>query len=113
MVHEAMVLEYTGRHLASIELAASLKVLLYPSLVACLFVPWGLVPSGGAVAPLAIGVVAYIAKLAAAVFCSFRDLDRQDAGVPRAGIPGRRVDARSASDPSPVRLAEPVDARRP
>ena len=31
MVHEAMVLEYSGRHLAVIELAASLKLLLYMS----------------------------------------------------------------------------------
>ena len=37
MVHEAMVLEYSSRHLALIELAASLKLLLYLSLVACLF----------------------------------------------------------------------------
>ncbi len=44
MVHEAMVLEYSGRHLALIELAASLKLLLYLSLIACLFVPWGIVP---------------------------------------------------------------------
>ncbi|HTJ96847.1 MAG TPA: NADH-quinone oxidoreductase subunit H, partial [Rhodocyclaceae bacterium] len=37
MVHEAMVLEYSGRHLALIELSASLKLLLYLSLIACLF----------------------------------------------------------------------------
>ncbi len=42
MVHEAMVLEYSGRHLAMIELAAALKLLLYISLIACIFVPWGL-----------------------------------------------------------------------
>ena len=42
MVHEAMVLEYSGRHLAMIEFAASLKLLLYLSLIGCLFVPWGL-----------------------------------------------------------------------
>jgi hypothetical protein len=41
MVHEAMVLEYSGRHLAMIELAGSLKLLLYVSLIACVFVPWG------------------------------------------------------------------------
>ena len=46
MVHEAMVLEYSGRHLAVIELAASLKLLLYVSLIACVFVPWGLAPAG-------------------------------------------------------------------
>jgi formate hydrogenlyase subunit 4 len=42
MVHEAMVLEYSGRHLALIELAAMLKLLLYVSLIACVFVPWSL-----------------------------------------------------------------------
>jgi formate hydrogenlyase subunit 4 len=64
MVHEAMVLEYSGRHLALIELSASLKLLLYLSLIACLFVPWGLVPSGAGLGFLAVGLVAYIAKLA-------------------------------------------------
>ena len=46
MVHEAMVLEYSGRHLAVIELAAAVKLLLYISLIACIFVPWGLAPPG-------------------------------------------------------------------
>ena len=41
MVHEAMVLEYSGRHLALIEAAAPLKLLLYVSLIACVFVPVG------------------------------------------------------------------------
>ena len=45
MIHEAMVLEYSGRHLAVIELASSLKLLLYVSLIACVFVPWGLAPA--------------------------------------------------------------------
>jgi formate hydrogenlyase subunit 4 len=68
MVHEAMVLEYSGRHLALIELSASLKLLLYVSLIACLFAPWGLVPSDAALGALAIGAVAYLAKLAAGGF---------------------------------------------
>jgi formate hydrogenlyase subunit 4 len=64
MVHEAMVLEYSGRHLAVIELAASLKLLLYMSLIGCVFAPWGLAPlQAGAVAQL-FGIAAYIAKLA-------------------------------------------------
>ena len=42
MVHEAMVLEYSGRHLAMIEAAAALKLVLYFSLLACLFVPFGM-----------------------------------------------------------------------
>jgi formate hydrogenlyase subunit 4 len=65
MVHEAMVLEYSGRHLAVIELAASLKLLLYISLVACVFVPWGLAADGAGPLAYAIGMASYIAKLAA------------------------------------------------
>src|SRR3954463_15656710 len=44
MVHEAMVLEYSGRHLALIELSAALKLLVYVSLIGCLFPPWGISP---------------------------------------------------------------------
>lgn len=41
MVHEAMVLEYSGRNLALIEAAQMLKLLVYVSLVSTLFAPWG------------------------------------------------------------------------
>jgi formate hydrogenlyase subunit 4 len=68
MVHEAMVLEYSGRHLALIELSASLKLILYISLIACLFVPWGLQPAGAGAEQIAIGIAAYIGKLAAGGF---------------------------------------------
>ena len=64
MVHEAMVLEYSGRHLALIELAAALKLLLYVSLIACVFVPWGIAPSGAGPLAFAIGVLLYGAKAA-------------------------------------------------
>jgi formate hydrogenlyase subunit 4 len=64
MVHEAMVLEYSGRHLALIELSASLKLILYVSLLACLFLPWGIESAGASLATLAIGVLAYLGKLA-------------------------------------------------
>ena len=65
MVHEAMVLEYSGRHLALIDLTSELKLLLYVSLIACLFVPWGIAtPDAGAQA-IAIGIVSYVGKLAA------------------------------------------------
>ena len=63
MVHEAMVLEYSGRHLALIELAASLKLLLYMSLIGCVFVPWGLAPMDSLWDSYALGVLAYLAKL--------------------------------------------------
>ena len=68
MVHVAMVLEYSARHLALIDLAASLKLLLYVSLIACIFVPWSLAPAGAGLAAYAIGLAAYIVKLAAGGF---------------------------------------------
>ena len=68
MVHEALVLEYSGRHLALIELSASLKLLLYVSLLACLFVPWGIEAAGAAPSAFAVGVAAYIGKLGAGGF---------------------------------------------
>ena len=64
MVHEAMVLEYSGRHLALIELSASLKLILYVSVIACLFAPWGLTPDSAGAAALGIGIAAYLGKLA-------------------------------------------------
>jgi formate hydrogenlyase subunit 4 len=68
MVHEAMVLEYSGRHLAMIEFAAALKLLVYISLIACVFVPWGLAPAGAGLAAYAMGGVAYVVKLGLAGF---------------------------------------------
>jgi len=64
MVHEAMVLEYSGRHLALIDLTASLKLLLYVSLIACIFVPWGLAPPGADLFALASALATYVGKLA-------------------------------------------------
>ena len=68
MVHEAMVLEYSGRHLALIDLSAELKLLLYVSLIACLFVPWGIAPQGAGLEAHLIRLAAYVAKLAAGGF---------------------------------------------
>jgi formate hydrogenlyase subunit 4 len=68
MVHEAMVLEFSGRHLALIELSASLKLLLYVSLLACLFAPWGLAFGTSAPPALALGVAGYLTKLVVAGF---------------------------------------------
>jgi len=64
MVHEAMVLEYSGRHLALIDLTASLKLALYLSLIACLFVPWGMADVDASASAFAAGAVTYVAKLA-------------------------------------------------
>jgi formate hydrogenlyase subunit 4 len=68
MVHEAMVLEYSGRHLALIELSSSLKLILYVSLLACLFAPWGIESAGAALPTLAVGIAAYVGKLAVGGF---------------------------------------------
>ncbi len=42
MVHEAMILEYSGRHLALLEWAAQVKLMLYGVLIANIFFPWGI-----------------------------------------------------------------------
>ncbi len=42
MIHEAMILEYSGRHLALIEWASQLKLMLYGVLIANIFFPWGI-----------------------------------------------------------------------
>ena len=68
MVHEAMILEYSGRHLAVIELASHLKLLLYVSVIGCLFFPWGLAQSGQGAAAYLGGIAVYVLKLAAGGF---------------------------------------------
>jgi formate hydrogenlyase subunit 4 len=68
MVHEAMVLEYSGRHLAMIEFGVFLKLLLYISLIACVFLPWKIAPLGAGPLAYAVGAGIYIAKLAVAGF---------------------------------------------
>jgi formate hydrogenlyase subunit 4 len=69
MIHEAMVLEYSGVDLALVEWASALKELLFMTVLVNLFLPWGLATEAGAVAlEAAIGL--YAAKvflLAAAV----------------------------------------------
>jgi formate hydrogenlyase subunit 4 len=64
MVHEAMVLEYSGRHLALIDLTSELKLLLYVSVIGCLFAPWGIAGPDANPRAIVIGFAAYLAKLA-------------------------------------------------
>jgi formate hydrogenlyase subunit 4 len=68
MVHEAMVLEYSARHLALIDLSSQLKLLLYVSLIACMFVPWGAAGPNAGGAALALGAATWLAKLATGGF---------------------------------------------
>lgn len=63
MVHEAMVLEYSGRHLAMIDAASYLKLVLYISLIICLFLPFGMAPLDGEPVAWMIGLGAYLIKL--------------------------------------------------
>ncbi len=62
MIHEAMVLEYSGRHLALVEWASALKLLIFFGLLANLFVPWGVATTGGPGA-IALACVALVVKL--------------------------------------------------
>lgn len=64
MVHEAMVLEYSGRHLAMIELASSLKLLLYMSLIAAVFMSRGLPPAEAGIPDQVLGLLVYLVKIA-------------------------------------------------
>lgn len=64
MIHEAMILEYSGRHLALMEWAAQVKLLLYGVLIANIFLPWGIAASL-APADLAVGLAAILLKLLA------------------------------------------------
>src|SRR5712664_371270 len=68
MVHEAMVLEYSGRHLAMIEFGTFLKLLLYISLIACVFFPWNIALFGAGPLSYTVGAGVYILKLAIAGF---------------------------------------------
>jgi formate hydrogenlyase subunit 4 len=63
MVHEAMVLEYSGRHLAMIEAAAAIKLVLYFSLLACLFFPFGMATADRSLDSLAFGIVTFLGKI--------------------------------------------------
>jgi formate hydrogenlyase subunit 4 len=63
MIHEALILEYSGRHLALLEWAASLKLFAYSCIGLALFFPWGV---ARAEAPLALllALPALVLKLA-------------------------------------------------
>ena len=62
MIHEAMVLEYAGPDLALVEWASAVKELLYLTLLADLFLPWGIATSI-APGPIAIAVMAWALKV--------------------------------------------------
>jgi formate hydrogenlyase subunit 4 len=45
-----------------------LKLLLYVSLIACIFAPWGLAPANSGLGGYSVGVASYLAKLAVGGF---------------------------------------------
>ena len=63
MIHEAMILEYSGRHLALIEWASQLKLMLYGVLIANIFFPWGIAETFS-LSVLGYGLLAIMGKLA-------------------------------------------------
>jgi formate hydrogenlyase subunit 4 len=63
MIHEAMILEYSGRHLALLEWAAALKLFAYSCIGLALFFPWGVAQAQAPLAML-LAVPILVAKLA-------------------------------------------------
>ena len=63
MIHEALILEYSGRHLALLEWAASLKLFAYSCIGLALFFPWG-VAEADAPSALLLALPALVLKLA-------------------------------------------------
>lgn len=66
MIHEAMVLEYSARHLALIEWAAALKLMNFIAIGLALFVPWGLTLTAQGPIGFALGLVAGALKFSLA-----------------------------------------------
>ena len=100
MIHEAMLLEYSARHLALMEWAAALKLFNYACIGFALFVPWGI--ATGEAGPLALLLSIPLLAVKLAVGGSWARADRDAVGeaarVPRAGVPGDRVHVRGARD---------------
>jgi formate hydrogenlyase subunit 4 len=63
MIHEALILEYSGRHLALLEWAASLKLFAYACIGLALFAPWGVAQAHAPLA-LLLALPVLVAKLA-------------------------------------------------
>jgi formate hydrogenlyase subunit 4 len=65
MIHEAMVLEYSARHLALIEWASALKLFNFAAIGLTLFVPWGLASPADGVPGLVAAMMFTVLKLGA------------------------------------------------
>jgi formate hydrogenlyase subunit 4 len=69
MIHEATVLEYSGRYLALIEWASMIKLLVFFTLLGNLFVPWGIAttPTPGALVVACLALIVKLGVLAVAI----------------------------------------------
>ena len=67
MIHEAMLLEYSGRYLALLEWSAGIKLVVFLSVIANVFAPWGIATSVTP-ASVAIGMIVYVVKVSALAF---------------------------------------------
>ncbi|MCB4824536.1 respiratory chain complex I subunit 1 family protein [Roseicella aerolata] len=65
MVHEAMLLEASGRHLALWEYQSALRLTLWLALIAAIFVPFGAAPAGSGPIAWTLGLVAWALKMGA------------------------------------------------
>jgi formate hydrogenlyase subunit 4 len=69
MIHEAMVLEYSGTDLGMVELASSMRLTVLLGMLASLFAPWGIATgglglTGAGLGALAVALAAFVAKTA-------------------------------------------------
>ncbi len=64
MVHEAMLLESSGRHLALWEAQAALRLTLWLALIVAIFLPFGTAPAGAGPLAWALGLLAWVVKMA-------------------------------------------------
>jgi formate hydrogenlyase subunit 4 len=62
MIHEAMILEYSGRYLALVEWASALKLLLFLTLISNIFFPWG-IATEVKLFGMAIGIGVWLLKI--------------------------------------------------
>lgn len=75
MIHEALILEYSGRHLALVEWAASLKLFAYSCIGLALFFPWGVATAGEPLALLtALPVLAFKLAIGGALLAALETL---------------------------------------
>lgn len=67
MVHEAMILEYSGRDLAMMEFSSMLRMTVFMAMLGSLFLPWGIADSGDPLMLAASLVLAVVKMLVIAL----------------------------------------------